>query len=104
MDGSAADPAEICGTFADGSMAGKVALIRRGACDYTLKIINAQNAGAIAVIIYNDHRDYEPREPEVGSGVGITIPSMFITAIDGEALNVAVYADPRTGVSINCGR
>eukprot|EP01046_Picozoa_sp_COSAG06_P064007 COSAG06_NODE_15105_length_1097_cov_0.818637_2_plen_207_part_01 len=29
MDGSAADPANIVGTFADGSMAGKVALIRR---------------------------------------------------------------------------
>ncbi len=39
--------------FAAGSMTGKLAVIRRGTCNFTEKAINAQNAGAIGVIVYN---------------------------------------------------
>ena len=53
-DGLAADT--LTGNFADGSMTGKIALIRRGVCLFTSKTINAQNAGAAAVVIYNDER------------------------------------------------
>ena len=56
MDGRATvvGSADWTGNFADGSMDGKIALIRRGACFFTSKVINAQNAGAIGAIIYND--------------------------------------------------
>ena len=33
---------------------GKIALVSRGTCEFGLKSLNAQNAGAIAVIIYNN--------------------------------------------------
>ena len=64
--------ADWTGNFADGSMNGKIALIQRGACYFTSKVINAQNAGAIGVVIYNDSR---PGTVVMsGPDVGITIP------------------------------
>jgi Zn-dependent M28 family amino/carboxypeptidase len=37
--------------------AGKVALIQRGTCDFAVKAVNAQNAGAVAVVIFNQGND-----------------------------------------------
>merc|ERR1719181_2621746 len=37
-----------------------------------------------------------------GPNVGITIPSIFIDGVDGDALNEAVTADPTTVVSMHC--
>jgi hypothetical protein len=42
-----------CDSIAAGSLAGKVVVIRRGACEFGLKALNAQKAGALAVIIVN---------------------------------------------------
>ena len=93
--------ADWVGTFADGSMTGKIALIRRGACYFTSKAINAQNAGAVAAIIYSDHR---PGTVVMGGPeVGVTIPAIYIEGTHGDALNAAVTADPDTVVSIHCG-
>ena len=74
MDGRATvvGSADWVGNFADGSMDGKIALIQRGACFFTSKVINAQNAGAIGVVIYNDHRPGTVTMS--GPDVGITIP------------------------------
>jgi hypothetical protein len=102
MDGRPTEvgSADWVGSFADGSMAGKIALIQRGACFFTSKAINAQNAGAIGVIVYNDHR---PGTVVMsGPDVGITIPSIFIPGVDGEALTQALLADPATEASIHC--
>ena len=41
--GTATATADGCGALAAGSLAGKVALIRRGACSFYQKSINAQN-------------------------------------------------------------
>merc|ERR1711871_402983 len=98
--GQPAQEANIAGTFADGSMDGKIALIQRGACYFTTKVINAQNAGAIGAIIYNDDR---PGTVVMsGPDVGITIPSIFIEGVAGDALNEAVAADPSIMVDIHC--
>merc|ERR1719218_183371 len=102
MDGRATEvgSADSVGNFADGSMDGKIALIRRGACFFTSKVINAQNAGAIGAIIYNDDR---PGTVVMsGPDVGVSIPSVFIEGTAGDALNEAVTADPSIIVSIHC--
>jgi hypothetical protein len=97
-DGAPADT--LTGNFADGTMDGKIALIRRGTCFFTTKTINAQNAGAIAVVVYNDDR---PGTVVMsGPDVGITIPAIFITGDDGEVLNAAVTEDPTITVDIHC--
>ena len=36
------------------SLSGKVALVRRGGCAFVVKVLNAQTAGATAVIVMND--------------------------------------------------
>ena len=101
MDGSAATGAAITGTFADGSMTGKIALIRRGACYFTSKTINAQNAGAVAAVIYNDDR--AGLVTMSGPDVGVTIPAIFIDGRVGDSINEAVAADPSLTFSLHCG-
>ncbi len=48
-------PANIegCSAFPAGAFDGKAALIRRGTCNFSIKVLNAQNAGASFVVIYN---------------------------------------------------
>ena len=82
----AAVPNEAC-IAVDGTVSGNIALIDRGTCDFTTKVLNAQAAGAVGVIIVNNQGD------EVitmgGAAVGITIPSVFIGLSDGTALKNA---------------
>jgi hypothetical protein len=66
------------------AMAGKIALIDRGNCDFTVKVKNAQNAGAIAAIVANNAGDTYVRM--LGTDPTITIPSVFITQTDGQTL------------------
>ena len=50
-----AEPADGCSGITNGdALAGNIALIQRGACAFVEKVLNAQNMGAAAVIIYND--------------------------------------------------
>eukprot|EP01043_Picozoa_sp_COSAG02_P042962 COSAG02_NODE_3699_length_6364_cov_1.588132_2_plen_403_part_00 len=98
----------LTGNFADGSMAGKIALIQRGACFFTTKTINAQNAGAVAVIIYNNgdplDDSYATDGLLAGPEVGITIPTVWIDTTPGEALNFAVTTSAGIAVSLHCGQ
>ena len=101
------------GTFADGSMDGKIALIQRGACYFTTKVTNAQLAGAFAAIIYNDSRpgivNMSPAAAERRGTDGwnvdveITIPGIFIEGVHGTALNEALTANPDEPVTLHCG-
>lgn len=67
-------------------LTGKIAVIYRNTCEFGTKILNAQNAGAVAAIIVN-------REPVANfnmlggaDGLSVTIPAVFISSIDGESL------------------
>jgi minor extracellular serine protease Vpr len=76
---------------APGSLAGKIAFIRRGSppagptCGFYNKAINAQRAGAIAVVLYNNVA--APVSPTVtpspAGSEPVNIPVAFITAADG---------------------
>lgn len=66
-------------------VAGKVALIDRGGCFFTTKVRNAQDAGAVAVVI----ADNAPGAPPPGLGgndPSIVIPAARITRADANAL------------------
>src|SRR5690606_27674311 len=53
LDGAAA-PNEACNALVNGAnVSGKIVVIKRGNCDFVVKIQNAQNAGAVAVIMVN---------------------------------------------------
>ncbi|MFT3913767.1 MAG: peptidase [Anaeromyxobacteraceae bacterium] len=74
-----------------GSVSGRIALVDRGTCGFVVKVKNAQNAGAIAVIVADNVAGGPP------SGLGgadptITIPSVRITLADGNAVRAALLA------------
>jgi len=73
-----------CGTGFSNSVAGKIALIDRGSCNYTLKVKNAQVAGAIAVIMVNNAAG--PPIVMGGDDATITIPAIMISQTDGATL------------------
>lgn len=64
---------------------GKIALMDRGGCGFTIKVKNAQNAGAIAVIVADSLPGCPPADMG-GSDPTITIPSLRITQADGVIL------------------
>ncbi|RHZ50861.1 hypothetical protein Glove_490g39 [Diversispora epigaea] len=72
-----------------GNFTGSYVLIRRGGCLFTPKNLNAEAAGALGVIFYNND-DTQPFALDVS---GTNIPSAFISKADGEFL-VGLILDP----------
>lgn len=99
---------EGCNTLINASeVAGKIAVIYRNTCEFGLKALNAQNAGALGVIILN-------RDPEVigmgagVSGASVTIPVVMLSSIDGQTLTnemangpVVVFIGNKAGLHPN---
>ncbi|HEX5752697.1 MAG TPA: myxosortase-dependent M36 family metallopeptidase [Archangium sp.] len=77
-------------------VAGKIALIDRGNCDFTVKMTNAQNAGAIGVILVDNVDGL--RSNMGGTSTTITIPSLRLTMAEGKVLREA------TGVNVRLYR
>ncbi len=76
-DGTGIDPFDACEVVTNPTeVAGKIALINRGNCTFPVKVLNAQNAGAIAVIVANNV-DTQPGSMG-GSNAAIVVPSVHI--------------------------
>jgi PA domain-containing protein len=79
-------PTNACEPLTNGAqIAGNIALVDRGTCPFVVKVKNAQDAGAIGVVV----ADSMPGCPPLGmSGVDptITIPVVRITTDDGAAI------------------
>ncbi len=73
-------------------MNGKIALIRRGTCAFVVKVKNAQDAGAIGVIVINN----TPGNPIAmgGTDASITIPSGMVSLSIGDLLVAALTPGP----------
>lgn len=69
-----------------GFTAGKVALIDRGGCEFGLKVLNAENAGASAAIVANNQGDDVLTMGPGVSGPQVTISSVFIGQSTGDAI------------------
>jgi hypothetical protein len=77
------------------AVSGKIALLNRGVCIFPIKVKNAQNAGAIGVIV----GDNVPGGPPPGLGgtdATITIPAVRITLADANTLRTALAKRSRT--------
>ena len=85
-DGSGAATTDGCSPLTNGgAVSGKIALIDRGSCNFTVKVKNAQNAGAVGVLIANNVTGNSP--PGLGgSDPTITIPAVGITQADGNTI------------------
>ncbi len=68
-------------------LSGKIALIRRGNCNFSNKVKNAQDAGALAAIVYDTVVNNPVRLQMSSTGLlGITIPAIFISREKAESL------------------
>jgi minor extracellular serine protease Vpr len=80
-DGALASP------FAQGSLAGKIALIRRGTCSFYEKSRNAEMAGAVGVVLYNNAAGFiNPTVAAPAGSPAITIPVVAVLSTDGAEL------------------
>jgi hypothetical protein len=96
VDTSAAGPACTPLNAANAlAVNGKFALIDRGICGFTVKVKNAQNAGAIGVIIA-DNVAGSPPAGLGGADPTITIPAVRISLADANILKSALRYRSRT--------
>ncbi len=83
-----ASPANACSTVS-ASVSGKIAIVDRGTCNFIVKIVNAQVAGATAVVVVDNTAEV----PIVmGGDATATISSVMISQPDGAALKAQAGA------------
>ena len=95
-------PADGCGTITNATaVAGKIAIINRGNCTFITKVKNAQNAGAIGVIIVNNVSGTPPNMSGTDNTINIISCSVsditgniIKTALQSGAANATISANP----------
>jgi extracellular elastinolytic metalloproteinase len=88
VDDNTANASQGCSQIQNtAELSGNIALIDRGTCGYTQKVLNAQNAGAIAVIMINTSNTATAM---TGSNAAVTIPSVMVSSTDGAKIKTAV--------------
>ncbi len=94
--GTSASTADACSALPAGSLTGKVALIRRGTCTFYVKSKNAEAAGAVSVVIYNNVSGIQniTVAPPTGADPPVGIPVVSIAGGDGVELNNRIAAAP----------
>lgn len=90
--GTSASTADACTALPAGSLAGQVTLIRRGTCAFHIKSLNAQNAGAAAVVLYNNLAGRF--SPTVAGTPPITIPVVAISDTEGVLIDSRLASGP----------
>jgi hypothetical protein len=108
---AAADVVEVGGTSTDGcspftnaaAVLGRIALVERGLCGFAVKARNATDAGAIAVVIYNQAANVNAAPPGMAddgiNGAFVTIPAVSVRRADG----LAILGQLGTGVTMVIG-
>jgi hypothetical protein len=101
-DDGIAPNSDICTALVNGAqVAGKIAIVDRGVCAFTMKVKFCQDAGAIGVIVA-DNAAGAPPPGLGGTDATITIPAVRVTQADGvtlkaqiaSGLNVTLATDP----------
>jgi extracellular elastinolytic metalloproteinase len=109
-DGGGVSTTDGCETITN-DVVGRIALIDRGTCNFVIKVKNAQNAGAIGVVLVNNVPGDTP--PGLGgTDPTITIPAVsvtqatgasFKTALQAGSVSVRMVTKPRTDGSLDNG-
>jgi hypothetical protein len=82
VEDNAAPTSDACETIVNAAeINGNIAVIRRGGCSFVDKVVAAEAAGAIAVIVVNNQGGLMQMG---GTDPGIGIPAVMVTALDGE--------------------
>ena len=97
-EGSDPDPNDGCEPVTNsGDLAGKIALIRRGTCEFGFKALVAQNAGAIAVVVINNVEGAPIVMAGGDFGDQVTIPVLMVSDVTG----AAIVAELDAGNTVN---
>lgn len=84
-------PDSICCDSIPGDLTGKIPIIRRGACNFSLKALNAEKKGAVGCIICNNLVGAGTINMAGGTfGAQVTIPSVFLSYEDCALLDAAL--------------
>ena len=101
------DPDNVlgCNAWPADAFAGRCAVIQRGGCDFSAKVYEAQQAGAVAAIVYNDAARGDSLMNMGSGGFGnlVNIPSAFIGHSDGQALVDWLSANPDAELVVHFG-
>ncbi len=89
-----ARPALACTPLQRQDLNGRIVLIDRGDCTFVEKVKNAQDAGALAVIVANNTPDGLINM--AGDDDSVRIPAVFVSQADGARLDEALAAEPGT--------
>ena len=68
------------------NLTGKIALISRGACDFSTKILNAERAGAVAVLVQNNVAGDPTAMGSNGAPTQPTVPAYMVSKNSGLAM------------------
>ena len=103
VDDGSGNPSEGCNALTNGgAINGNIAMIDRGNCQFGTKCLNAQNAGAIAVIVCNNEGGNPFAMAPGNDGDLVTIPAVMIRQDDcatirlelSNGLNVTMFSNP----------
>lgn len=83
------------------AIAGNIAVLRRGNCQFGDKVLAAQNAGAIAVIVVNNVGTAATVMGAGNNGNQVTIPSIMINQNTGDAIIAALQAGDVINATLN---
>ena len=75
-----------CDALAASSLNGKIALVSRGTCTFSTKIRNAQNAGALAILVVNNVGGTPTAMGQDGTANQPTIPAYMVALSERAAL------------------
>jgi len=89
----------LCTPVLPTSLAGSIALVQRGTCTFLQKVTNAQNAGAVGVVIYNSGGSQGIIVP--GGLGGTAIPTAGLSNADGVALKSFLSSNPGISVTLD---
>jgi subtilisin family serine protease len=99
---STGSPSDACSALANATgVAGNIVLIERGGCEFQVKIENAEDAGAVGVIVYNNAAG-EPIVMNGDAGV-VHIPAVMIGSDDGQRLVSALTGSQQVTVKLAKG-
>jgi aminopeptidase Y len=83
------------------AVVGKIALIQRGTCPFVQKLANAEEAGAVGVVLFNEGNTPARQAPSfIEAPTDLGIPAVYVNYAIGKALYDAFQAGQAPAVSL----
>ena len=98
-DGEQGTTWDACETILNtDEISGKIAFIQRGVCDFELKVTNAEEAGAAAVVVFNNQG-----APIIMGGTrdSVDIPAVMLSQSDGQLILDRILADDTVELTLD---